>query len=288
LKAHGVEVQLLPINPNGIVVVDELKKLINQNTVLVSVMYANNEIGTIQPIREIAKIIREKRKTLWGARKEQVMYPYFHTDACQATNYLNVNVVQLGVDLLTINAAKIYGPKGVGLLYARRGVSLSPVIVGGGQEHGLRAGTENVPLIIGFARALSVAQEIRELERARLFDLREQLLTGIRSAYPNVIVNGDMDHRLPNNLNISIANIDHEHAVIALDALGIATSTKSACNELDAEISHVLHALREAEGDLSLPQSGIRLSLGRTTTTDDIKRTTEAFEQIRSQLTPLL
>jgi cysteine desulfurase len=287
-KSRGVDVRILPVDTKGIVDLAILPALITENTIFVSVMYANNEIGTIQPIREIAKIVREKRKQFYATDKDTLSYPYLHTDACQATNYLEIAVPKLGVDMLTLNAAKIYGPKGIALLYVRRGVALDPIIVGGGQEHGLRAGTENVPSVIGFAEALRETIAMKAKESLRVQKLRDQLISGLRKEFSQIIVNGDMEMRLPNNLNISLPGIDHEQAVLLLDAHGVFVSTKSACNELDAETSHVLQAIRIAAHDAKSPENGIRMTLGRRTTAQDIKYVLAQFHAIRAQLYPLL
>lgn len=288
LGQHNVDVVEVPIDETGILDLKALNDALTPETILVSVMSANNEIGTIQPIREVVKLCRGKRKEFFGAGKDAVGYPYVHTDACQATNYFDLSVTKLGVDLLTLNAAKIYGPKGVALLFVRRGVNISPVIVGGGQEFGLRAGTENIPLIAGFAAAMQLAATKRESEFGRLKILRDRLLAGIRLEYPDLLVNGSLEERLPNNLNISLRQVDHEYATILLDKEGISVSTKSACNELDAEVSHVLSALRHAQEDEVNSQNGLRMSLGRGTTGKDIDRTIAAFRRIRNHLTALL
>ena len=168
LEKEGFDVTYLDVGAEGIVDPDDVKKALRLETMLVSIMYANNEIGTIQPIYEIAKIIQEYRA------QNKSAYPYFHTDACQAADYLNINVYDLGVDLMTINASKIYGPKGIGMLYRKMGTPLKPMIVGGGQEMRMRGGTENIQLIVGFAKALQIAQETRVEEAKRLVDLRNE------------------------------------------------------------------------------------------------------------------
>ena len=193
-------------------------------------------------------------------------YPLFHTDAVQAANYLDLNIPRLGADLMTLNASKIYGPKGVALLYRESGASIDPVFVGGGQESGIRAGTEFVSGIVGFAKALEIAAEMREHESARLTLLRDTLLASLRDI-PGLVVNGDERERLPNNVHFSLPGVDHEYLALLLDARGFAVATKSACNETDAETSHVLQAMRPEENGLV---SGIRVSMGRATTMEDI------------------
>ncbi len=286
LQLGGAILSLAPVDSDGIVDVEELLRAITKDTVVISVGYANNEIGVVQPLREIARTIRNWKKEVRGTSRDvraegDDIYPLLHSDACQATNYLELKVPHLGVDLLTINAAKIYGPKGVGLLVARRGVPITPTIVGGAQERNLRAGTENVPLIVGFAKALSIASEKRNEEAGRLALLRDYAFTEFRK-HDGVTINGSTTSRLPNNINISLRGVDHEFFVLALDAKGLAVSTKSACNEADAERSHVLLALCAA-GHTGEP-SGLRITLGRTTTKNDIDTLITAIADIRKNL----
>jgi cysteine desulfurase len=274
LEREGVRVSYLPVDKEGIVVVSALKEMITLETVLVSVMYANNEIGTIQPIKEIAKSIRKWKKEHRGVvrtekPKDDDRYPLFHTDACQAANYCDMRIPSLGVDLLTLNAAKVYGPKGIGLLFASRGTPLSSLVVGGAQERGLRAGTENVPAIVGFAEALARTREIADQESARLTLLRDRMILKLRELSPKIIINGSVSERLPNNVNFTVPDVDHEFLLLALDAAGFAVATKSACNEFDAETSHVLAAIRTS-AESAVPPSGIRLTFGRTTTAEDV------------------
>lgn len=263
-------VTLVPVEANGIVDPKKIREAIKENTVLVSVMYANNEIGTIQPIQEIAKEIRHYRKNT-----SHVSTPLFHVDACQAMNYLETNNVEkLGVDLLSFNSSKIYGPKGVGILYKKRGVELTPLYGGGGQEFGLRSGTENVAGIIGVANALEQVCKIKDKENERLIILRnytiEKLLKLSNSKY-QIKLNGDKENRLSNNINISISGISSELLVIELDAKGIFVSEKSACHSESEGVSHVIKALREAESDTSKTfENSIRISLGQKTTKKDI------------------
>jgi cysteine desulfurase len=260
LEKHGVEVTFLPVGSDGIVSVKDVAEAIKENTVLVSIMYANNEIGTIQPIAEIAKVIRRsKSKSL------------FHTDACQATNYLDMNVLRLGVDLMTFNASKIYGPKGVGALYVKRGIKLSPIIFGGGQEKGMRSGTENTAGIRGFAEAMKIAEKMKEKESARLMKLRDFFIKEVLKKIPNAVLNGDPTQRLPNNINFSFLDLDGEEIVIGLDARGIAVSTGSACANIsvDGKVSHVLLAIGNNQ---NFARGGVRFTLGRETTKEDIER----------------
>lgn len=287
LEQEGVRVTRIPVDAEGIVLLKNIEEAITEDTVIISVMYANNEIGTIQPIRDIAKTIRKWKKNFREAVRTEKptgdgRYPLFHTDACQATNYLDMHVPRLGVDLLTLSAGKIYGPKGVGLLVVTRDVPLRSIISGGSQEGGRRAGTENVPGVIGLSSALTLVQEMKETESQRLTEVRDHAMLALR-AIPGVIINGSVAERLPNNVHFSLPGVDHEFLAIALDAKGIAVATKSACNESDAEYSHVLLALNESRGG-TYPTSGIRLSFGRQTTIDHVDRFIEALGAIREQM----
>ncbi|VAW13175.1 Cysteine desulfurase, partial [hydrothermal vent metagenome] len=279
----GVD-ELGTVNPK------DVKEALRPETILVSIMYANNEIGTIQPIKEIAKVVRNFRKTKLIQKgppflntKRAALFedfenlPYFHTDACQATNYLDMNVLKLGVDLLTINGSKIYGPKGIGVLYVKRGTSITPIIYGGGQERGLRGGTENVSAVVGFAQACKTAEEMKEKETQRLTGLRDYFIKNLLLNIPESILNGDKKNRLPNNVNISIPNIDSEQLVIELDAKGISASARSACKSRDYESSYVIIAL----GRKSLPnEGGVRFSLGRETRKKDIDYVLKVLSKI--------
>ena len=226
IEKLGGEVTYLPVDSKGFVLISDVKKSLKKNTVLVSIMYANNEIGTIQPIKEIAKTIRAFKK---GSSN---IYPYFHIDASQAANYLNLNVVELGVDMMTLDGGKIYGPRGVGVLFLKKGVSLVPVSHGGGQEGGLRSGTENISGIVGFAKALDLAVSEKEKESARLIVLRNYFVSSVIEKIPNSSLNGSLENRLPNNVNICIPNISGEFAVIKLDSLGVACSSSSSCRTI--------------------------------------------------------
>ncbi len=284
LEAQDVHVSIIPVTEEGIVDCGELAKAITEETVLVSMMYANNEIGTIQPIKEIAKIIRKWKKEYRGTvrsekEKGDARYPLFHTDACQAVNYCDIRVPTLGVDLLTMNAAKIYGPKGIGLLYCARETPIEPMIVGGGHERGLRAGTENVPGIMGFAEALSITRTLSEHESARLAEIRDALIKKLEVEIPTMVINGSTTLRLPNNIHFSLPHVDHEFLALLFDANGIAVATKSACNEFDAETSHVLQALHNASPGTA-PVSGIRLSFGRSNTLSDIDLFIQTLKKI--------
>ncbi len=268
LERRGAEVTYLPVSADGVVSPKSVKEALQKNTALVSIMYANNEIGTIQPIAEIAKIIRKHNKN--GGRA------LFHTDACQAVNYLPMNVLRLGVDLLTFNASKIYGPKGVGALFVKRGVPLSPIVFGGGQEGAVRPGTENTPGIAGFAEALRVAESMKEKESARLMKLRDVFIREALVKIPDTILNGSWKERLPNNVNLSFLGKDAEEIVIGLDARGIAASAGSACASISRE-GKVSEAITALGGDPKRAMGAVRFTLGRGTKRKDIEYAVRAL-----------
>lgn len=275
LEKEGFEITYLPVDEYGMVNPEEVKKAIRPDTILVSIMYANNEIGTIEPIAEIGKQILKYR------RENSAPFPYFHSDACQAAGALDLDVKKPHVDLMTINGSKIYGPKGVGVLYMRKGVVLSPLIYGGGQEFGLRSGTENVAGIVGLARALELAQANKEKENKRLSELRDYLWQGIKERVNKVKLNGDPEKRLPNNLNITILDIEGEALLLNMDEQGVAISTGSACTSTTLDPSHVITAL-------GLPyeyaHGSIRFSLGGSNTKKDIDYVLEILPPIVERL----
>jgi len=224
----------------------------------VSVTSADSETGTIQPIAELANVIKKFRR-----KNRSRSLPYFHTDASQAAAYLDMNVGRLGVELLTLAAHKLYGPKGVGGLYVHRGVNIQPIVYGGVQQGGVRPGTENVPGIVGFGEAVSLAAKRRKTETARIKKLRNALEKGIFEKIPKVILNGDPSRRLPNFLNISILHVEGEALLLYLDELGIMASTGSACNSQSLEPSYVLMALGNP---YEYVHGSIRFTLGKGTT----------------------
>lgn len=277
-RTGRAEVTYVPVEANGVVDPKNIKEAIKENTVLVSVMYANNEIGTIQPIKEIAKVIRSFRKI------GKNIFPIFHSDACQGVNYLETgNMDALGVDLLSFNGAKIYGPKGMGVLYKRRNVELAPVINGGGQEFHLRAGTENVSGAVGMALALVKTNKMKDKESEKLRKLQQEFFAGIKEVENKtgykIEINGDFENRIPNNVNISVEGISNELLVIELDANGVAVSNKSACKTDEEESSHVINAIRKASGSKFTDES-IRFSLGRETKAGDIKKVLQILTKI--------
>ena len=263
LSGEDVRVELLRVDRKGVVDVRELRKIITPETVLVSVMYANNEIGTIQPLREIAKEVRHTRKM------HASLYPYFHTDAAQASNYLDTNVLRLGVDLMTLSSGKSYGPRGVGVLFVKRGVNLVALSYGGEHERGRRPGTEVVALACGFAEALVLAENIKPKEVLRIKKLRDTLAEKILKKVSGVVVNGDLAHSLPNLLSISLEGVESEALIIYLDAQGFAVSGGSACKSASGKMSHVLTAIGYTN---EKNMGAIRFSLGRFTKSEDITR----------------
>ncbi len=270
LGKEGYKILKIGVNKDGFVDLEELKKNISSETVLVSIIYANNEIGTIQPIKEIAKMIKEKNpKTL------------FHTDACQATGYLDLNVQNLGVDLMTINAGKIYGPKGVGLLYVKAGTKIEPIIFGGGQERGLRSGTENVAGIIGLATALELVQKNHKKESLREIKLRDYFIKQILQKIPKTVLNGSLENRLPNNINISFLDVEGEAMLLWLDKYGICVSTGSACDSLNLDPSHVILALGKP---YEYANGALRFTLGRSTTKKDLDYVLKVLPKIVADL----
>lgn len=239
LKKEGFEITFVPVNKEGIVSAEAVAKAIRKDTILITIMYANNEVGSIQPIADIGREILKFRQA------NNTPCPYFHSDACQAAGYLNLDVEKLHVDLMTFNGSKIYGSKGVGILYLKRGVNIKPMILGGGQEKNRRAGTENVPAIVGLAKAMELVQAGKEKESARLRRLTDYFWKKIQEIIPQVQLNGPAigENRLPNNLNVTFKNIEGEAMLLYLDEYGIMCSTGSACTSDSLEPSHVLRAM---------------------------------------------
>ncbi len=259
LKEEGFEVVEIPVNREGFVNLKKLEEEINDQTILVSIIYGNNEIGTIQDLQKISKIILRKRK--------RNRLPYFHTDACQAVGYLEIRPNKLGVDLLSFNGSKIYGPKGVGVLYVREGTVIEPIIHGGGQEKNLRSGTENVAYVQGLATALEIAVKSEKREARRLEKLRDYFVKEVLKIKDSQI-NGSLKSRLPNNIHISFKRTEGESLLLMLDSYGICASTGSACSSNDLHPSHVLVNLGLP---LELVHGSLRFSLGRYTTKEELK-----------------
>ncbi|MEN9613759.1 MAG: hypothetical protein RLZZ347_66 [Candidatus Parcubacteria bacterium] len=259
LQSRGMWVDFALVTEKGIVDLKAFKKLLRPETVLVSVQYVNNEIGTIQPIREIAKLLRHQQKM----KGKKIL---LHTDASQAGQYLDMNTQVLGVDLLTIDAHKMYGPKGVGALFVKRGVALAPLLFGGKQEGGLRSTTENVAGVVGLSEAFALSVALRDAETKRLSALRDYFFKSVQKMVPRICINGDLDLRLPNNINISIPGLDAEYAVLQFDAEGVAVSTKSSCLTNES-LSYVVFALG---GDKERASTSLRFAFGRDTTKEKI------------------
>ncbi|MFA6338719.1 MAG: cysteine desulfurase family protein [Candidatus Paceibacterota bacterium] len=264
IERQGGEVTYIKPQENGIVIAKDVEKALKLNTVLVSVMYANNEIGTIQPISEIGRVIKKYRAS---KKDSDDVLPYFHTDASQAANYLTLLREALGIDMMTLDSSKFYGPKGAGILLKKNQLEILPIIFGGGQEGGLRSGTEDVEKIFGVSLALEIAQNDREKESERLVKLRDYFIDKVLKHFPNASLNGDIEKRLPNNINVCFPGIDAEFTVIKLDHEGISCSSVSACKNLsDDSSSYVISAIGKKECAIS----SLRFTLGRETTKKDI------------------
>jgi cysteine desulfurase len=265
----------LKVNETGILEPETVAESLTEDTVLVSVMYANNEIGTVQPIRriaaELAKIRSERQK------QGNKLPLYFHVDAAQAGNYLDMHVHRLGVDLMTINGGKLYGPKQTGVLYVCSGVNLKPILQGGGQERGLRSGTENVAGAVGLAKALQKSVSLRHAETERLKELQKIFIDLLKKELPQSVVNGSLKHRLPNNIHVTFPGTDNERVLMALDMEGIYAAAGSACSASHEEPSHVLKAIGLPEKDI---RASVRFSLGRQTGGEDIE---QAVNMLRAQ-----
>ena len=275
LERRGFSVTYLPVDDYGLIDPDAVRKAISEKTILISVMHANNEVGTVEPITEIGRIAREA-----GI--------YFHTDAVQAAGHIPVDVNELGVDLLSMSAHKLYGPKGVGALYIRKGTKLVSFMHGGEQERRRRASTENVPGIVGFGKAVELARQEMSEEEKRLTCLRDQFVKGLIERIDHTRLNGHPSMRLPNNVNVSIDYVEGESMVLNLDLEGICASTGSACSSSNLEPSHVLLAMglshEHAHGSL-------RFTLGKWTTEDEIRQVLEVLPRIVAKLramSPLL
>ena len=264
LEKNGFEVTYVPVGTDGLLKASDVEAAIREDTILITVMHANNEIGTIQPITEIGKIAHERGIL-------------FHTDAVQSVGKIPVDVNALNVDMLSISSHKLYGPKGVGALYIKKGVRLEPILHGGGHERGLRPGTENVPAIVGFGKACQLAEENLEEESARLTRLRNKLVDAVLEQNEESYLNGDREKRLPGNANFRFTGIEGESLILHLDSRGIAASTGSACSSTKLEPSQVLMAigLEEVEAHGSL-----RISLGRENTEEDIDHAITSIKEV--------
>lgn len=267
-REFGFEITQVPVNRHGVVDPDAVARAITDRTILISVMYANNEVGTVEPLAEIGKIAEAK-----GI--------YFHTDAVQAGGFLPLDVNALGVDLMSLGAHKFHGPKGIGVLYLRTGTKILPTQTGGSQERGRRAGTENVPYIVGFAKALELAQSEREATNATLQEQRERLVEGLLEAIPGVELTGHPTQRLPGHSSFVIPGAVGDEMVFALDLAGVAVSTGSACTAGSLEPSHVLAAMGYSP---EVARGALRVTLGRENTDAEIDEALRVMPQTIERL----
>lgn len=268
LEKQGFRVTYLPVDEYGMVRLDDVKQAITDDTILISVMFANNEVGTIQPIKEIGQLAREK-----GI--------YFHTDAVQAVGQVPIDVNEYNIDLLTLSAHKIYGPKGIGALYVRRGVRIEALIHGGAHERNMRAGTENVPGIVGLGKAAEIAKRELPEKMAHLTRLRDRIIAGVTERIEHVKLNGHPQIRLPGNVNFSFLYIEGESLLLNLDLKGIAASSGSACTSGSLDPSHVLLAMGLSH---EVAHGSLRLSLGRDNTDEDVDYLLEVLPEIVNRL----
>lgn len=293
LQEQGAEVYRIPVSKDGFLKMENLAAALSENTVLVSVMYANNEVGVVQDIVKISKVVKNFRKQTAGGKwpaegrsreSSDVRYPLMHTDAVQAFQYLDCAVDSLGVDLLTISAHKIYGPKGIGALYVRRREAgseaepISPIIFGGGQEFGFRSGTESVASIVGFGAAAELAEKLKAKEAKRVAQLRDHLFGGLKKIFPRVAVNGSLKKRVPNNLSFYIKGFSAEELLVRLDMLGISASSGSACSARSLE---PVKTLLEMGHGFDRAKNSMRLTLGRTTSRSEIEKLLRVFTEIK-------
>jgi len=264
LGKHGFKITYLPVDRYGVVNPDDVRKAITDDTILISIMHANNEVGTIEPIAEIGKIAKEKEI-------------YFHTDAVQSIGKIPINVNELNIDLLSLSGHKLYGPKGIGVLYIRKGTRIQPLIHGGHHERNRRAGTENVPGIVGLGKAIEIAKLSMEKESIYLTNLRDRLYNGIKEKIDNIYLNGHPVNRLPNTLNLSFEFVEGESIIHNLDMKGVAVSSGSACTSGSLEPSHVLKAMGV---EPAIAQGSIRFSLGKDNTEEEIDYVIEILPEI--------
>ncbi len=277
LEKEGIEVTYLPVDNQGRIKISDLAKKIKENTVLVSIMYANNETGVIQPMIEIGKLLKNINRI---KEKSKVQKTFFHTDAVQAANWLDCNIERLGVDLLTLSGHKIYGPKGIGVLYVKKGIPLSPHILGGGQEQGLRSGTENVVGIVGIGNAIEQIKK-QKAKNKKIKRLKEKFIKETLKNIPDSQFNGVFENSLPNIANFSFKGVEGEAIVVALDQKGICVSTGSACAAKSLEPSHVLLALGKSVEEA---HSSVRFSFGRYTTEGEINRVLKILPHVIQKL----
>ncbi len=268
LEQEGFEVTYINVNNNGIIDLEELKKSITENTILISIMFANNEIGTIQPIKEIGEI----------ARKHKIV---FHTDAVQAIGSAPIDVKKLNIDSLSISAHKFYGPKGIGALYVKNGIKFRKLIAGGHQEKDKRAGTENVAGIVGMGKAIEIATNNIEKHNEIIQRLRDYYISEIRENIPNIKINGDLEKRLPGNANISFESIKGDSLLFNLDLKGICASSGSACTSGSIDPSHVLKAIKTPENFLN---NSLRISIGKYNTKEEVDYLIKSLIEVVNRL----
>lgn len=277
LERHGCSVTFLTPDSEGPISVEQVVHALRPDTILISLHLANNELGTIEPIRDIARAVRSSRD------EKGSVYPYLHCDACQSPRFMPLFIETLGVDLMSMSGAKIYGPHGVGALVVRAGTNCAPLLLGGGQEHGLRSGTPDVSAIGGFAEALSICEEERATESEYLSGVRDVLIKKL-SALSGVVINGSLRHRLPNNVHVSFRGITGERMVIELDRRGIAAATGSACSSRTKSASHVMQAL--APNEQWRVDGAVRFTLGRDATHADVECIVKEVSAILATCTP--
>lgn len=263
--ASQYDCKIAPVLHDGMIDIEALSELIDEKTVLVSIMYANNEIGTYQLLPVIAKLLQTKRQE--RVKLGNTLPLLFHSDACQTPNYLAILSNTLGVDMMSLNGGKIYGPKQSGVLFVKNGISLQPIIYGGGQEKNVRSGTENVAGIVGFTAALQETARMRDAEVVRLKDLQHFAQIYITENIPSIQINGSKQHKLVNNLHITMPGFDNERVMMQLDEMGFQVAIGSACSASNDEPSHVLKAIGLSEADA---QSSLRITMGRYTTRDSL------------------
>ena len=268
LEKEGFEVTYLDVDENGIVKLEELKSSIRKDTILITIMFANNEIGTIQPIKEIGKIAKENNI-------------YFHTDAVQAVGIEKIDVVEMNIDALSMSGHKFYGPKGIGALYVRKGINFQKLINGGHQEKNKRAGTENVPAIVGMGKAIEMAYENLEEHRKKIKDLRDYYISEVEKRIPYIKINGDLEKRLPGNANISFRFIEGEGMLLNLDLKGVCASSGSACTSGSLDPSHVLLAIGLPH---EIAHGSLRISIGKDNTKEEVDYLLDNLEQIVKRL----
>ncbi len=273
LEEEGARVTYLPVDKEGLVTAEQVKNALSRDTILVSIMYVNNEIGTVQPIREIASTIAEYKKETGDDKLK------FHIDAVQATNYLDINAKNLGVDMMTLSGHKIYSVKGASVLYKNEKTTLEPIVTGGGQERGLHSGTENVPAIMAFAEALRETEEIKDEETERITVLRDKFINEVLDGTDKVLLNGSHSRRVPNNVNFCFKEKSSEALIPAFDAEDIYVSGGSACASRVPEPSHVISAIGREE----FAKNAIRFTLGRQTKENDIERAIDITIKIANE-----